>query len=356
VNIRPSDRPASDHAHSQSQQRSAIAHDDVRQKLDALEKLKRRLAEAEAASMYAAAMKAIDSQGSSNSQIDKDAADAAAAAAQAAEAVAAAREAADAAMNLAKQLSANCTASAASGTHDVADSDATASGVKRARCSAEVVDHAGSPRTPAPMAYTTKTPGYISKYVMDSRVPGASDQLARIIKSMLRAFMLERAKQPAHLQIAYGSWNKLSDNDQSLMNSCFDRIYTAEEECIRNFQLEDVCTSKRLQQHVRIALRKSSDGEFAGEADEVERNLYESAQQAAGGSNLYATPSSAQPGLTPGVRSGAAFGHETPLSFVKKHAGSSGKGAEHKSSTKSSRIGGSKLHPNHRLQMQCRFM
>lgn len=30
--------------------------------------------------------------------------------------------------------------------------------------------------------------------------------------------------------------------------SCFDRVYAAEEQCILNYQLDDVCTTKRLQQ------------------------------------------------------------------------------------------------------------
>jgi len=92
---------------------------------------------------------------------------------------------------------------------------------------------------------------------------------------------------------------------------CFDRVYCSEMECIVNNQLEDACTTKRLQQvrqccfchgtqptflfalnhtlhcisrhvllltvtrqHVRIALRKNSDGGDQGEADEVEINLY----------------------------------------------------------------------------------
>jgi hypothetical protein len=360
-----------------SQELSAV--DDARRKLETLEKLKRKLAEAEAASKYAAAMKAIDANNSGNAEAARDAEEAAAAAQQAAKAVAAASQAAESALALAKQLTSNSTSESAtpatsaapfnppsfppppvihqvsaahpSPAHDAADCDS--SGSKRVRPSDgfDGISSTGTPRTPA---YTTKTPGYISKIAMDSRVPGASDQLARIIKAMVKSFLSERAKLPQTLQISYGSWNKFSDSDQNLMNSCFERVFRAEDACIQSYQLEDVCTTKRLQQHVRIALRKASDGEYVGDADEVENNLFESAREAASGTAAFSTPNPSHPAFTPGGRTGA--GVDTPLPSIKKQPVSTLKHVEPKAVDKSQSIGGRRLPQNLMLAMQCRSM
>lgn len=380
-------------AGSRSHELSAV--DDARRKVETVEKLKRRLAEAEAASKYAAAMKAIDASGSGNVEAAKDAEEAAAAAQQAAKAVAVATEAADAAVALVKQLTSNPTSNPTSNStsnstsepatpaasaapvnplsvlpppvihqvsaaqpsplfpaNDLADGDV--SGSKRVRSSdgSDGISSTGTPRTPA---YVTKTPGYISKIAMDSRVAGASDQLARIIKAMLKLFLSERAKQPQTLQISYGSWNKFSDNDQNLMNSCFERVFESEVACIQSFQLEDVCTTKRLQQHVRIALRKFSDGEYVGDADEVENNLYESAREAASGTAAFTTPNPSHPAFTPGGRTGAGSGVDTPFPSLKKQPVSSLKHVEAKAVDKSQSIGGTRPQ-NHMLAMQCRSM
>jgi hypothetical protein len=351
--------------------------DDAKRKTEALEKLKRKLAEAEAACKYADAMKAI---GGGSAQASKDAEEAAAAAAQAARAVAAASEAAEAAMALSKKLASNrqqqqpppscphpdsqqCDANAAllassAAAAEAIDLDAF-SGSKRNRCvleSGDTVSSAGSgtPRTPA--AYATKTPGYISKFAMDSRVAGASDQLARIIKAMQKLFLLERSRLPSHLQVSYGSWNKFSEQDQNLMSMCFDRVYSAEEECIRKFQLEDVCTTKRLQQHVRIALRKYEEGGYTGEvADEVERNLFNDAnqQQAVG---LVATPSGSN--LAPNAvgRSGAVGAQDTPVPSQKKSQFTTPKHTEDRVLEKNKGLGGAKPSYGQMLAMQCRVM
>jgi hypothetical protein len=326
-------------------------------------------------------MKTIDANGSDNAEAARDAEEAAVAAEQAAKAVAAASEAAESALALAKHLISNSTSESATSAastvpvnstsslplpviqqsssslplpaSDLADCDA--SGNKRVR-SSDSLDYVGSTGTPRTPAHTTKTPGYISKVAMDSRVPGASDQLARIIKSMIKLFLSERAKLPHTLQISYGSWNKFSDNDQNLMSMCFERVYKAEDACIQSFQLEDVCTTKRLQQHVRIALRKFSDGEYAGDADEVENNLYESAREAASGSGAFTTPNPSHPAFTPGARTGAGAAVDTPLPSLKKQPVSNSKHVETKAADKSQSIGGRRLPQNQMLAMQCRSM
>lgn len=372
------------------------AQEDANLKMETLEKLKRRLAEAEAASKYAAAMKVIDSKDNHDAQSAKDAAEAAAAADQARKAVSAATEAANSALSLVKQLSSSSqveppvaiqspveTPLAPPVPHNVeltpapaprtiertpapapttaseefteADAAAEASGSKRVRSSDSFDSSISTPRTPA---YATKTPGYVSKFAMDSRVPGASDQLARIIKSMLKMFLAERAKRPANLQISYGSWNKFSEHDQNLMSTCFESIYSAESDCIRNYQLSDVCTTKRLQQHVRIALRKSSEEvELAGDADEVEKNLLmESSQQSGGASASFATPTPTHPAFAAGGRTGAGGGQDAPLPSLKRPYGSSAKVNEAKVADKSRSMGGQKLPHSQMLAMQCRCM
>lgn len=351
--------------------------DDAKRKAEALERLTRKLAEAEATYKYAAAMKAIDSNGGSDAQRCKDAEEAAAAAAEAARAVAAATEAAESALALTRMLASKQSsaadshalrpnvdvqrsetqnASQASAALDNADADLL-SGAKRVRSdNGDNVSSTGTgtPRTPS--TYVTKTPGYISKFAMDSRVPGASDQLARIIKSMQKLFIAERSKLPVHLQISYGSWNKFSEQDQNLMSSVFDRVYAAEEECIRTFQLEDVCTTKRLQQHVRIALRKVEEGAITGEvADEVERNLYnESTQQAANTPGSSATPSASNPAFTPGARTGAS--HENHVQSMKKQYVVTPKTVDDRAAAKTHGMGGKKHPFGHTLAMQCRSM
>jgi hypothetical protein len=367
-------------------QTQSSAQDDANRKMETLEKLKRRLAEAEAASKYAAAMKVIDSKGNHDAQSAKDAAEAAAAAEQARMAVAAATEAAESALSLIKQLSSSAEVnppvtihapvetplapplplnvsltpapapSTANEEFTEADAAVEASGNKRVRSSDSHESAISTPRTPA---YATKTPGYVSKFAMDSRVPGASDQLARIIKSMLKMFLAERAKRPANLQISYGSWNKFSEHDQNLMTTCFESIYAAEGDCIHTYQLADVCTTKRLQQHVRIALRKSSEEvEMAGDADEVEKNLLlESSQQASGVSGSFATPTSTHPAFAAGGRIGAGVGLQTPLPSLKKPYGSSTKVNDAKFADKSRSMGGGKKLPQSQmLAMQCRCM
>jgi hypothetical protein len=355
--------------------------DDAKRKQETVDRLRRKLAEAEAASKYAAAMKAIDANGKGNAQASKDAEEAAASADQAAKAVAAASQAAEEALALTKLLSCNQTAAtvapspapvAAQTTEppsdpapllaeqldshaaaELGDADPSFSGTKRVRSfdSADNSSSVGTPRTPA--SYTTKTPGYVSKFAMDSRVPGASDQLARIIKAMQKLFLSERAKLPMHLQTPYGSWNKFTENDQNLMSTCFERVYAAEEECIRNFQLEDVCTTKRLQQHVRIALRKIEGGDYVAESDEVERHLYESAQQASGS---FTTPLTTHPAFATGGRTGAGASHDTPLPSLKKQQLSTPKPVDNRAVEKTQGLGGKKHPHGHLLAMQCRSM
>jgi hypothetical protein len=361
-------------AAAQEPRREFDIHEDARRKQEIVEKLKRKLAEAEAASKYAAAMKAIDANGQGNAQASKDAEEAAASAEQAAKAVAAASLAAEEALALTKLLPCNQAAPSSSAhqaeatsdapsssaqPHDAppaesGDADSSLSGNKRVRLSdgSDQPSVTGMPRTPA--AYTTKTPGYISKFAMDSRVPGASDQLARIIKAMQKQFLAERAKLPSHLQTSYGSWNKFTESDQNLMNTCFERVYAAEEDCVRSFQLEDVCTTKRLQQHVRIALRKIEGGEYVGEADEVERHLFnESAQNA---TQSFATPSSTHPAFAAGGRTGTVSSLDTPSQSLKKQQYSTPRAGDDRAVEKMLGLGGKKHPYGQLLAMHCRSM
>jgi len=139
-------------------------------------------------------------------------------------------------------------------------------------------------------------------------------------------------------------------------------------------------SSHSAHQHVRIALRKNSDGaafDQQGDADEVESNLYarlqplapilsascrsqafcsyDSAQRANGSSSSFATPISTHPAFTPGGRTGAGGGHDTPLPSLKKQPVATPK-LEVKAADKSKSIGGNKLPQNQLLAMQCRTM
>ena len=141
---------------------------------------------------------------------------------------------------------------------------------------------------------------------------------------------------------------------------------------------------------MRIALRKNSDGGDQGEADEVESNLYapaslscrahciacashrsestcsyESAQLAASGSGSFPTPLSTHPAFTPGGRTGAGGGHETPLPSLKKQQQQQQQLQQPVAATpkfdvkvadKSKSMGGKKLPQNQLLAMQCRTM
>jgi hypothetical protein len=175
---------------------------------------------------------------------------------------------------------------------------------------------------------------------------------------MQKLFLSERAKLPLHLQTSYGSWNKFTESDQNLMSSCFDRIYAAEEECIRNFQLDDVCTTKRLQQHVRIALRKIEGGDYVAESDEVERHLYNESSQHAPLAPLapFSTPLSTHPAFAAGGRTGAGAGHDTSLPSLKKQQMSTPKLVDDRAVEKPQGLGGKKHPYGQMLAMQCRSM
>jgi hypothetical protein len=83
---------------------------------------------------------------------------------------------------------------------------------------------------------------------------------------------------------------------------------------------------------------------------------YESAQLAASGSGSFPTPLSTHPAFTPGGRTGAGGGLETPLPSLKKQQQQQQPVASTPKFDRSKSLGGKKLPQNQLLAMQCRTM